>query len=191
MKAILKEIRALYFKVINTLIMKKNNVEYKENIKINGIVSISNQGKISFGNNLRINSGIKYNPIGGNTKLSIHIGKDAKLTIGNNCAMSNVAFCCKKEINIKNNVYIGGDCRIYDTDFHSIKLENRIQSNDPDIRTERVVIEDGAFIGASCIILKGVRIGQNSVIGAGSVIARDVPPNQVWAGNPAKYIKNI
>ena len=191
MKNILKKIRTLYFKLINNIIMKKNNVQYKDNIKINGIINLHNQGKISLGENLKINSGIKYNPIGGNINMSIHVGENAKLTIGNNCAMSNVAICCKKEINIRDNVYIGGDCRIYDTDFHSIKLNYRIEKSDPDIKTGSVLIEDGAFIGASCIILKGVKIGSNSVIGAGSVVTKDIPPNQIWCGNPAKYIKDI
>lgn len=55
----------------------------------------------------------------------------------------------------------------------------------------KVIIEHDAFIGAGCIILKGVTIGACSVIGAGSVVTKSVPPYQVWAGNPAKFIKNI
>ena len=54
-----------------------------------------------------------------------------------------------------------------------------------------VVIEDGAFIGARCIILKGVRIGRGSVIGAGSVVSRDVPAGVIAAGNPAKVVKEL
>lgn len=53
------------------------------------------------------------------------------------------------------------------------------------------MICDNVFIGAKCIILKGVTIGENSVIGAGSVVTKNVPANQIWAGNPAKFIKNV
>ena len=54
-----------------------------------------------------------------------------------------------------------------------------------------VAICDNAFIGAKSIILKGVTIGENSVIGAGSVVTKSVPANQIWAGNPAKFIREI
>lgn len=54
-----------------------------------------------------------------------------------------------------------------------------------------MVIEENAFIGAHSILLKGVRIGRNSIIGAGSVVTKSVPPNQIWGGNPAKYIRDI
>ena len=54
-----------------------------------------------------------------------------------------------------------------------------------------VVIENNVFIGAHCIILKGVSIGENSIIGAGSVVTKNVPANQIWAGNPAKFIRKI
>ena len=54
-----------------------------------------------------------------------------------------------------------------------------------------VIIENSVFIGAQSIILKGVTIGKNSIIGAGSVVTKNVPANQIWAGNPARFIKNI
>lgn len=54
-----------------------------------------------------------------------------------------------------------------------------------------VIIEDNAFIGARSIILKGVTIGANSIIGAGSVVTKSIPANEIWAGNPAKFIRKI
>lgn len=54
-----------------------------------------------------------------------------------------------------------------------------------------VVIEDNVFIGARSIILKGVTIGENSIVGAGSVVTRSIPSNQIWGGNPAKFIRNL
>ena len=54
-----------------------------------------------------------------------------------------------------------------------------------------VVIGDNVFIGAKCIILKGVIIGENSIVGAGSVVTKSIPANQIWAGNPARFIRNV
>ena len=54
-----------------------------------------------------------------------------------------------------------------------------------------VIIEDNVFIGARSIILKGVTIGRNSIVGAGSVVTKSIPSNQIWGGNPAKFIRNI
>lgn len=87
---------------------------------------------------------------------------------------------------------MGGGTSIYTTDFHS--LDPIIRASDEDQKYRRcasVVIRDNVFIGAKCIILKGVTIGENSIIGAGSVVTKNVPANQIWAGNPAKYIRNL
>ena len=54
-----------------------------------------------------------------------------------------------------------------------------------------MIIEDNVFIGAHSTILKGVTIGQNSIIGACSVVTKNIPPNEIWAGNPAKFIKKL
>lgn len=81
---------------------------------------------------------------------------------------------------------------IVTTDFHSLNPEIRASNKDSENRLcAPVEIKHNAFIGARCIILKGVTIGENSVIGAGSVVTKSVPANQVWAGNPAKFIRNI
>ena len=93
---------------------------------------------------------------------------------------------------LEDDVMIGGSCCIYDSDFHSLKSVNRsLTKQDNDIHHKPVIIKRGAFIGAHSIILKGVTIGENSVIGAGSVVTKSVPSNEIWAGNPAKYLKTI
>lgn len=79
---------------------------------------------------------------------------------------------------------------IYDNDFHSISYTERI-NGDKNIKAAPVIIQDGAFIGAHSIILKGVTIGARSVVGAGSVVAKSIPSDEVWAGNPAKFIRKL
>ena len=59
------------------------------------------------------------------------------------------------------------------------------------LKLNNVVIEDNVFIGAHTTILKGVKIGKNSIIGSCSLVSKEIPPNEVWGGNPAKFIKKI
>lgn len=86
---------------------------------------------------------------------------------------------------------IGGNCKIYDNDFHSLDFNERMGTVDLWSKTCPVVIKDGAFIGAHTIVLKGVTIGERSIVGAGSVVTRSIPDYEIWAGNPAKFIKKV
>ena len=98
----------------------------------------------------------------------------------------------RQKINFGNNVMIGGNTVIYDTNFHSLDPSLRNTNNDKVYAKKAAVnIKDNVFIGAHTTILKGVTIGENSVIGACSVVSKDIPPNEIWAGNPAKFIKKI
>ena len=85
---------------------------------------------------------------------------------------------------------IGGGCTIVDTDFHSLNpLDWFTFKDDANRVSKEVVIGDNVFIGMKTIILKGVHVGNNVVIGAGSVVTKDIPDNEIWAGNPARFIK--
>lgn len=170
-----------------------NNVVYKS-FHTNGIpyVMVARDGTFSIGKNFAMNNGIKGNPIGCYERCTFFVDRGAVLTIGDNVGMSQAALICHKSITIGNNVKIGGGVCIYDTDFHSLNPVIRRSSEDLKNRAEKpVVIGNDVFIGAKSIILKGVTIGENSVIGAGSVVTKSVPANQIWAGNPAKFIRNI
>ena len=83
--------------------------------------------------------------------------------------------------------------KIYDTDFHPIQSRFRVGKERDDSKTvsKPVIIGDNVFIGAEAIILKGSSIGENAVIGAGSVLSGNVPSNEIWAGNPARFVKTI
>jgi acetyltransferase-like isoleucine patch superfamily enzyme len=83
---------------------------------------------------------------------------------------------------------ISWDCDISDSDFHYIQMEEGTPS--PPVSAP-VIIEDDVWIGTRCLILKGVTIGQGSVIGAGSVVRRDVPPYSLMVGNPARRAAKI
>lgn len=116
-----------------------------------------------------------------------------ELIIGNNTGMSNVAITCKTKVEIGNHVMIGAGVRIYDMDFHPLESKYRYGSgkDDSHIRTAPIRIDDGVFIGTGSVILKGVEIGRNSIVGAGSVVSKSIPEGEIWAGNPAKRIKSV
>ena len=122
------------------------------------------------------------------SKISVHSG--AKLIIGHHSGMTNSTINCSESITIGNYVNIGAGCLIVDSDFHSLDWRDRLDGTDiAKKKNSPVVIKDLAFIGAHCIILKGVTIGEKSIIGAGSVVVKNVPDGEIWAGNPAVFIK--
>lgn len=123
-------------------------------------------------------------------KVSIRtVAPEARIFIGDNVGVSGCAITCHESITIGSNVLIGSGVLIADHDSHPVEFQDRL-SGEP-CRTSPVVIEDNVFIGARCIILKGVHIGRGSVVGAGSVVRGDVPELSVVAGNPAVVVKRL
>lgn len=180
-------------KVGTLFILCGNGVAFHD-IHTKGVpyVMVAMGGKMRIGRNFNINNGIKGNPIGCNERCTFFVDRGASIEIGDNVGMSQSALVSMSSIRIGNNVKIGGGTMIFTTDFHSIDPIIRASKDDSKHRkVAPVVIGDNAFIGARCIILKGVTIGKNSVIGAGSVVTKSVPDNQIWAGNPARYIKDV
>lgn len=184
-------------RIHNYLIFKANNIQYAEFPEINGKIKITCHGKIKIGKRNQFNSGSQYNPIGGDTILRLIASKKKSvITIGNNVGISNSTIVCHDSITIADDVLIGGGCKIYDTDFHSIRRKERLEAFsdmlfDVNAKTAPVTIKEGAWIGGHCIILKGVSIGVNSIIGAGSVVSKNVPDNEIWGGNPIKFIRKV
>ncbi|MGA6838653.1 acyltransferase [Priestia megaterium] len=177
--------------VYNFVLLKYRHVVYGSNLNVVGrlfCVSNSKDG-IKIGNNVSINSSRNANPIGGDTKTNLFAKGNAKIRIGNNVGMSNTTIFACESITVGNNVFIGGSVKIYDTDFHWLDYDKRV--SEPDGLTKPVVINDGVFIGAHTIILKGVTIGEKSVVGAGSVVTKNIPKGEIWAGNPARFIRKI
>ncbi len=181
--------------IISTLVNRMNffrkKVKYKVFPHINGYIRLHGDGQLIIGANVRINSREKSNPIGGMDYSIFAVYGTGKIIIGNNVGISNSALVARNSITIGDGVKIGGSVKIYDTDFHSKNpLERRDGVKDV-AKTSPIFIKENAFIGAHSIILKGVTIGENSIIGAGSVVTKNIPSNEIWAGNPAKFIKKI
>lgn len=161
-----------------------------KNCKCRGKVILRGRGHIEIGDSFTVNSGVNSSPISQGFLTSIYVGKKGKLKINNSVGISSSALYCDDEIVIDDDVMIGAGCKIMDTDFHPIEYDTRMKT--PLLaNTGKIVIKKGVFVGSNCIILKGVEIGEKSVVGAGSVVTKSIPSNEVWAGNPAKFIKKI
>lgn len=180
-----------YAKGVTCIKLYFNGISIKKCNMIRGIPYIKNNGQLIIENDVIINSYYAGNPIGGQTKTTFWIKNNGIIIIKKGARISNSTFVSANKILISENVYIGGDCKIYDTNFHSIDFNKRILDGDSDVKSCPIIIEKGAFIGGGSIILKGVIIGEKSVIGAGSVVTNNIPEGEIWGGNPAKFIKKL
>lgn len=180
--------------LITWFVFFSNGIKFSS-FKSHGIpkVNVGLGGKCSIGSNFRMNNRESSNPIGRFHRCSLIVGNKGNLIIGENVGMSSTAIVCNNRIEIGNNVNLGGNVVIYDTDFHSLNLFDRLDraKDIANTNTKPVKIGNNVFIGAHSTILKGVMIGENVIIGACSVVTKDIPSNEIWAGNPAKHIRNV
>jgi len=177
----------------NILYFLIKGVSFGSRLRVRGYVGLDLKrgSKITIGDNFVLLSGNMYNSIGRNIKSTLRADIDALITIGNNVGMSNVCIWSKCEIYIGNNVKIGADTIILDSDMHSLDyLDRRDPKSDvANAKKNSVFVGDDAFIGTRCIINKGVRIGDRSIVASGSVVSKSIPSDEIWGGNPAKFIK--
>lgn len=143
------------------------------------------------GARLNLRSTARSNPLGPHRPVILSTRRpEASLTIGDDFGMTGGSIVCEERISIGQRVTVGANCVIIDTDFHP--LDPVLRQQQPLAgATAPVVIEDDVFIGMQALILKGVTIGKASVIGAGSVVTRDIPPGVIAAGNPARVLREL
>ena len=151
-------------------------------------------GNIIIGDNLSLNNDLSYNQIGyGNTPCILKVYK-GNIIIGKNVGLSHAAIIAiGADVLIGNNTLIGSGTKIYSTDFHPV---NYLCRRDTGLNTEfniskTVVIGNDCFIGSGVIILKGVKIGDRSVVGAGSVVTKSIPSDCIAAGNPCVVVRKL
>ena len=176
---------------INRMILKAHGVVFGKNIQIpSKVLWLIRGARITIGDNFYLSSGNGVNPIASNLQADVYVEPGATLTIGNNVGMSSTRLWIHESARIGNNVKIGGCVLITDTDAQPMDYMARRSSNEG-TKSAPVVIEDDVWVGAHCIILKGVTIGARSVIGAGSVVTKSIPADCVAAGNPCRVIKSL
>jgi acetyltransferase-like isoleucine patch superfamily enzyme len=147
---------------------------------------------VKLGENVRLSKFINLYgcEIGDETKIGafVEIQKNAK--IGCRCKISSHTFICEG-VTIEDNVFIGhGVMFTNDTYPRATSVDGKLQT-EADWKVEKTVVRRGASIGTGATILPNTSIGENAVVGAGSVVTRDVPANAITAGNPAKVLRYV
>lgn len=145
---------------------------------------------VIYGNNISLGKNVVIVAADGyRTNLStvMHAGGQGRITIGDNVlVMNGVRVSSATEIRIADDCMLANFCYLTDSDWHDIHDRTSMPG-----RTGPIILERGAWVGDSAIVCKGVRIGENSIVGAGAVVTRDVPSNVVVAGNPARVVKKL
>jgi len=155
------------------------------------IIQKHRRSTMTIGAGLELRSTARSNPLGANRPCILSTRRvGAVLQIGSGFGMTGGSVVCEELITIGDRVIVGANSVITDTDFHPLSAERR-RTHILDGATAPVVIGDDVFIGMQVLVLKGVTIGASSVIGAGSVVTRDVPAGVIAAGNPARVINPI
>lgn len=126
--------------------------------------------------------------IGDNTKIGTFVEIQRNSSIGKNCKISSHTFICEG-VEIEDNVFVGHNVTFINDKFPKAVNSEGEMKTDNDWKLEKTLVKKGASIGSSTTILCGITIGENATVGAGSVVTKDVLPNSVVAGNPAKEIK--
>jgi len=162
--------------------VRKKRFQCGSNLRVRNRLDISGPGRIVLGDNVLIEGGpFKLN--------SLYTFKEnAEILIGSNSYLNGLRVSCSKKVKI-GKWCIFADVRIIDNDQHSV-FPNR-RSTEAPVESRPVIIEDNVWVGLATVIVKGVTIGSNSVVAAGAVVTRDVPPNCVVGGNPARIIKTF
>ncbi|MBS1513765.1 MAG: N-acetyltransferase [Bacteroidetes bacterium] len=126
--------------------------------------------------------------IGDNSKIGPFVEVQKNSLIGKNCKISSHTFICEG-VEIEDNVFIGHNVTFINDRYPRAVNEDGSLKTEADWKLEKTYVKKGASIGSSSTILCGITIGENAVVGAGSIVTKDVKPDTIVAGNPAKQIK--
>jgi len=147
---------------------------------------------VIFGKNVKI-----YEPvnlygctIGDNVKIGTFVEIQKGVTVGINCKISSHTFICEG-VTIEDNVFVGHNVTFINDRFPRATNADGSLQTEEDWHCTQTFIKKGASIGSSVTILCGITVGENAIVGAGSVVTKDVPEKTIVAGNPAKYIKSV
>lgn len=127
--------------------------------------------------------------VGDDTKIGAFVEVQKNSTIGSRCKISSHTFVCEG-VTIEDDVFIGHGVMFINDTYPRATANGALQT-EADWVVEPTIVKQGASIGSNCTILCNVTIGEHAIIGAGSVVTKDVPPNMIAAGNPARIIRAV
>ncbi|CAM8619868.1 putative lipopolysaccharide biosynthesis O-acetyl transferase WbbJ [Candidatus Methylacidiphilaceae bacterium] len=146
---------------------------------------------ISLGSHVTIDSSTRANPLGGSSPCVLRtMSPTARLTLGDRVGLSSSVIVAGNSIEIGEDTILGAGAMVLDNDFH-IRGSGFSWLTEYDKSSNPVKIGRGCFIGARSIILKGVTLGDRVIIGAGSVVTKNVPAFSIAAGNPARIVGTV
>ncbi len=147
---------------------------------------------VKFGNNVKLSVFVNLYgcSIGDNTKIGAFVEVQKNVLIGKNCKISSHTFICEG-VTIEDDVFIGHSVVFINDTYPRATNEDGTLQTEADWRVEPIHVKKGASVGSGSTILSNVTIGEHSIIGAGSVVTKDVPPNTIVAGNPACVLRKI
>ncbi len=172
---------------------KLHGVRWGKGWRVYGLPLIQRHSgsRIMIGNYMQMRNWFSSNPLGVNHRSILATWSEgAQILFGDDVNLTGTTICAQEQVTIGNHIRIGANSTIIDTDFHPLDASVRRQLPRQG-RSEPVVIEDDVFIGMHVLILKGTRIGQSSVVGAGSVVAGEFPAGVLIAGNPARVVRHL
>ena len=128
--------------------------------------------------------------IGDETKIGAFVEIQKNASVGKRCKISSHTFICEG-VTIEDNVFVGHSVAFINDSYpRATRAEGGLQT-ESDWKVERTVVKRGASIGSGCTILANITIGENALVGAGSVVTKNVPANAIVVGNPARFLRYI
>lgn len=197
MRFLAKSVRRLYAILvgqIGRIMLRAAGVEYAEGLTLYGmpIVSRAPNSTIRLGKRAVLCSSSRYTALGVNHPVVLRtLSPGAEIVVGDDVGISGGSICSASRVQIGANSMLGADVTVTDTDFHRLDSNNRRYRGHEGVTTAPVTIGENVFVGTGVVILKGVDIGNNAVIGARSVVTSDIPDDVIAAGNPCRVIGPI
>ena len=170
----------------------RSRIQIGSRLKVDGIplLDIRSGAQLEIGNNVTLTSRNRGYHLNLHSSVKLFADqKGAVISIGNDTRIHGTCIHARKEIVIGQRCLIAANCQIIDSNGHDICFSNVEERTKTKGIARSVIIEDDVWLGTGVIVLPGVRIGKGSVVGAGSVVSRSIPPGSVAVGVPARVVK--